>query len=325
MPKLIIGTRASQLALWQTNWVAQKLTALNPGIEIVVQTITTKGDKQTDIPLPQIGDKGMFTREIEAALLAGQIHLAVHSLKDLPTEPTPNVIASGAKQSPTRDLEIASSHKPLLATTNGLTLAAITEREDARDVLISRLRLGLERLPQDARVGTSSLRRAAQLRAHRPDLQIVNLRGNVETRLRKAETDEYDAIVLAAAGVLRLGYADHITEYLTLDVMLPAPGQGALAAQARADDVATLALVRPLDHAPTRVATTAERAFLRALGGGCQVPIAAYGEVEGETLRLRGLIADVDGVRVVRDEVSGDVEKAEEVGERLALALKRET
>ena len=296
MPKLIIGTRASELALWQTNWVAQELTALNPGIEIVVQTITTKGDKQTAIPLPQIGDKGLFTHEIEAALLARQIHLAVHSLKDLPTE-----------------------------LPRGLTLGAITEREDARDVLVSRLKLGLDHLPRDARVGTSSLRRAAQLRAHRPDLQIVNLRGNVDTRLRKSASDEYDAIVLAAAGVLRLGYADHIIEYLSLEVMLPAPGQGALAVQARADDAATLELLNPLDHTPTRAATMAERAFLRALGSGCAQPIAAYGEVNGETLRLRGLIASADGARVVRGEVSGKAEKAEEIGERLALALKRET
>ena len=296
MPKLIIGTRASQLALWQTNWVAQKLTALNPGIEIVVQTITTKGDTQTDTPLPQIGDKGLFTREIEAALLARQIHLAVHSLKDLPTE-----------------------------LPRGLSLGAITEREDARDVLVSRLRLGLGQLSQGTRIGTSSLRRTAQLRAHRPDLQIVHLRGNVDTRLRKSESDAYDAIVLAAAGVLRLGQAHRITEYLSLEVMLPAPGQGALAVQARTDDAATLELLKPLDHAPTRGATTSERAFLRALGGGCQVPIAAYGEVKRNTLRLRGLIADVDGTRVIRGEVSGDVEKAEEVGEQLALALKRET
>jgi hydroxymethylbilane synthase len=286
--RIVIGTRASQLALWQTNWVAQKLTALSPEVEIIVQTITTKGDTQTDALLPQIGDKGLFTREIEAALLAGQIHLAVHSLKDLPTETTARVIPSGAKQSPSRDLEIASSRKPLLVMTSRLILAAISEREDARDVLVSHLKVGLDHLPHGARVGTSSLRRAAQLRAYRPDLQIVNLRGNVDTRLRKAGTEECDAIVLAAAGILRLGYADRITEYLSLDVMLPAVGQGALAVQARANDAATLELLKPLDHAPTRAAATAERAFLRALGGGCQVPIAAYGETRGSTLHLRG-------------------------------------
>ena len=237
MTKLVIGTRASQLALWQTNWVAQKLTALNPGIEIVIQTITTEGDTQTDPPLPEFGDKGLFTRKIEAALLAGQIHIAVHSLKDLPTDPPLSTTGEGKG--------------------GGLTLPAITEREDARDVLVSRLKIGLDQLPRGARVGTSSLRRAAQLRARRPDLQIVNLRGNVDTRLRKATAEEYDAIVLAAAGVLRLGQAHRITEYLPLDIMLPAPGQGALAVQARVDDKATCALLKPLDHALTRAATTA--------------------------------------------------------------------
>jgi hydroxymethylbilane synthase len=304
MPKLIIGTRASKLALWQTNWVAQKLTALNPGIEIAIQTITTKGDTQTDIPLPRIGDKELFTREIEAALLAGRIHLAVHSLKDLPTDPSRSTTGEGKG--------------------GGLTLAAITEREDARDVLVSRLKLGLGHLPRGARVGTSSLRRAAQLRAHRLDLQIVNLRGNVDTRLRKATAEEYDAIVLAAAGVLRLGQAHRITEYLPLDIMLPAPGQGALAVQARVDDKVTCALLKPLDHALTRAATTAERAFLRALGGGCQVPIAACAEVCGNVLHLRGLVAIVDGTRVRRGEVSGETEKAEELGKSLALSLNRE-
>ena len=299
--KLIIGTRASQLALWQTNWVAQKLAALNPGIEIVIQTITTEGDTQTDTPLPKFGNKGLFTCEIEAALLAGQIDVAVHSLKDLPTDPPLSTTGEGKG--------------------GGLTLAAITEREDVRDVLVSRLKIGLDQLPRGARVGTSSLRRTAQLRAHRLDLQIVNLRGNVDTRLSKADTAEYDAVVLAAAGVLRLGHAARITEYLPLDVMLPAVGQGALAVQARADDAATCELLALLDHAPTRAATTAERAFLRALGGGCQVPIAAYGEVDGTALRLRGLIARADGTRVIRGEMSGDMTQAEELGEKLASQL----
>jgi len=324
LTRLIIGTRASQLALWQTNWVARQLRAHHPQIEIVIRTITTKGDTQTETPLPQIGDKGLFTREIEAALVAGEIHCAVHSLKDLPTEPA-GVIASGAKQSPILSTEIASSRKPLLAMTHSLTLAAIPERADARDVLISRLNLGLDRLPHSARIGTSSLRRAAQLRTHRPDLQIVNLRGNVDTRLRKSASAEYDAIVLAAAGIARLGLADRITEFLSFDVMLPAPGQGALAVQTRADDAATLQLLAPLDHTPTRAATTAERAFLRALGGGCQVPIAAYAESRDGVLHLRGLIASADGTRIVRGETRGNIAQAEAVGEKLAAMLKRET
>lgn len=327
--KVIIGTRGSALALWQANWVAQQLRAHHPHIEIIIRTITTKGDKHTDTPLQQIGDKGLFTREIEAALIGGEIHCAVHSLKDLPIS---DVIASEAKQSPMLNTEIASSRSfdfallhsgSLLAMTDGLILAAITERADARDVLISRHNIGLDRLPRGARIGTSSLRRAAQLRAYRPDLQIVNLRGNVDTRLRKASSDEYDAIVLAAAGVLRLGHAERITEFLPFEVMLPAPGQGALAIQVRADDATTRALLAPLDHAPTRVATTAERAFLRALGGGCQVPVAAYGEVNGETLHLRGLIASEDGTHVKRGEVRGAMTQAEALGEKLATMLKQ--
>ncbi len=323
--RVVIGTRASRLALWQTNWVAQQLRALHPHIEIVIRTITTRGDTHTDAPLPQIGDKGLFTREIEAALVAGEIHCAVHSFKDLPTDSIVIASREAAKQSPNRESEIASSRQPLFAMTHPLIVAAITEREDARDVLISRLNLSLDHLPRGARIGTSSLRRAAQLRARRPDLRIVNLRGNVDTRLRKAETEEYDAIVLAAAGVLRLGFANRITEFLPFDVMLPAPGQGALAVQARADDAATLALIAPLDHAPTRAATTAERAFLRALGGGCQVPVAAYGEVYGNTLHLRGLVASEDGTRVVRGQVRGAVEQAEALGEELARMLRSET
>lgn len=276
--------------------MAQQLRAHHPHIEIIIRTITTKGDTRTDTPLPQIGAKGLFTREIEAALIAGEIHCAVHSLKDLPTE------------------------SPTLPS---LTLAAITERADARDVLISRHNVGLDHLPRGARIGTSSLRRAAQLRAYRPDLQIVNLRGNVDTRLRKASSDEYDAIVLAAAGVLRLGYAERITEFLSFDVMLPAPGQGALALQVRADDATTRAFLAPLDHAPTCAATTAERTFLRALGGGCQVPVAAYGEVNGDTLRLRGLIASEEGAQVKRSEVRGAVTQAEALGNKLAMMLKQ--
>ncbi len=295
--RIILGTRASQLALWQTQWVAQRLAALNPEIEIVLQTITTQGDRITDTPLPQIGDKGLFTREIENAVIERRIDAAVHSLKDLPT-----------------DLPA------------GLTLAAICERADARDVLVSRLGVGLDDLPRGARIGTSSLRRAAQLRAHRPAFQIVNLRGNVDTRLRKAGTDEYDAIVLAAAGVIRLGRADRITEYLSFDVMLPAPGQGALAVETRANDSDTRVLFDSLDHAPTRAATFAERAFLNTFGVGCQMPIAAYGEVNGNTLRLRGLIASEDGARIVRDEITGELAQADILGKQLARKLqKRQT
>lgn len=292
MSRIIIGTRASKLALWQAEWVAARLRSLQPGLDVAIQCIATKGDVVSNVPLPEIGDKGLFTREIEAALRANEIQLAVHSLKDLPTEMPP-----------------------------GLTISAITEREDVRDILISRLGPGLSDLPPRARLGTSSTRRAAQILAYRPDLQIVNLRGNVDTRLRKAVTGEYDAIVIAAAGLLRLGLTDRITEYLSLDVMLPAVGQGALAVQAREDDTRTLHLLAGLDHAPTRVATTAERAFLRRMGGGCHVPIAAYGEASGDALRLRGLVATPDGARVVRGQVTDQMIHAEAIGEELATRL----
>ncbi len=292
LPKLILGTRGSQLARWQTSWVADQLRAHAPDLEIVIETITTQGDRVLDAPLSQIGDKGLFTREIETALIDHRIDAAVHSLKDLPT-----------------------------ALPAGLSLAAICERADVRDALVSRLGIGLEKLPRGARIGTSSLRRAAQLRAHRPDLNIVNIRGNVDTRLRKSLTDEYDAIVLAVAGLVRLGFADRITEYLSLDVMLPAPGQGALAIETRADDAHTHALVAQLDHVPTRAATNAERAFLRALGGGCQMPVAAYGKVDADTLHLRGLIASEDGTRISRGELIGNVTDAESLGEKLVRKL----
>lgn len=287
-----MGTRGSALARWQTDWVVTRLKALVPDREFVVQVIKTVGDAVTDRPLAQIGGRGVFTKEIETALLAGEIDLAVHSLKDLPTE-----------------------------LPAGLTIGAITERGEVRDALVSRLGCGWRDLPPGARVGTSSLRRAAQLRAGRPDLQIVDLRGNVDTRLRKAMTDAYDAIVLAAAGLIRLGLSDRITEYLPLAVMLPAVGQGALAVEVRASDREIGGLVLRLDHAPTRAATTAERAFLRALGGGCQVPVAAYGEVSGGTLHLRGLIASPDGRRVIRGETTGEARQAVPVGSELAGRL----
>lgn len=292
MSRIILGTRGSQLARWQTSWVAEQLRARAPNIEIVIETIATQGDRVLDTPLSQVNDKGVFTREIETALIERRIDAAIHALKDLPTD-----------------------------LPDGLTLAAIGEREDVRDALVSRLNLGLEVLPHGARVGTSSLRRAAQLRAHRPDLNIVDIRGNVDTRLRKSLTDEYDAIVVAVAGLVRLGFVGRIAEYLSLDVMLPAPGQGALAVETRADDAHTRALVALLDHTPTHAATNAERAFLRALGGGCRTPIAAYAQVNGDALRLRGLIANEDGTNVRRGVVNGDARDAESLGEKLAHEL----
>ncbi len=287
--KIVVGTRGSTLAQWQTNYVIAALKHIAPDLQIEARIIKTEGDKDQVRPLAELGGLGVFTKEIENALLTHEIDLAVHSLKDLPTE-----------------------------TTSGLTIAAIPEREDARDCIVSRHRVGLQQLPRSARIGTSSARRTAQVLALRPDAQIVPLRGNVDTRLRKAQSEEYDAVVLAAAGIIRLGRASEITEYLPLDTFLPDPGQGALAIEIRSDDGILAELVSPLDHAPTRAAVTAERAFLRTLGGGCRMPIGAYAEMRGNELHLRGIVASDDGKRISRGEVSGDAMRAEELGAALA-------
>lgn len=295
MKTLVIGTRASKLALQQTHWVARRIGELAPEVSLEVRTIVTHGDVDADTPLPALGGKGAFTQEIEAALLQGRIQMAVHSLKDLPTE-----------------------------LPAGLVIGATPERGDARDALISREGRALAELPAGAVVGTSSLRRSAQLLALRPDLRIAPLRGNVDTRLRKLGEGMYDAIVLAVAGLARLGLAGRITEHLAPEVMLPAPGQGALAVEARADDGETLALLAAaLEHPATRAAVTAERALLTALGGGCHLPIAAYGEVAPGTgvLRLRGLIAAADGRRSVRGEIGGPAADAARLGAALAEEL----
>src|SRR6266446_9311311 len=244
MPKLRIGSRGSQLALWQANHISALLRAR--GHEVEIEIIHTTGDKITDVALAMVGTKGMFTKEIEEALAAGRVDLAVHSLKDLPTELPP-----------------------------GFEIAAITKREDPRDALCSRFYSKVEDLPQGARVGTSSLRRQAQLKAIRPDLEIYPLRGNVDTRLRKLESGDYDAIILAAAGLNRLGKAQLVRQVIPAEVMTPAAGQGALAIEIRNGDAATRAAVAFLDDAATRATTTCERALLSKLGGGCQVPIGA--------------------------------------------------
>ncbi len=278
MPRtLTIGTRGSALARWQTEWARAALAAAWPGLSITLHPFTTSGDRQLDQPLPAIGGKGVFTEELEVALLAGEIDLAVHSLKDLPVAAAP-----------------------------GLVLGAIGPRADARDVFIARGGGTLAHLPRGARVGTSSLRRAAQLLAARPDLTLLSLRGNVDSRVRKALSGDYDAIVLAAAGLQRLGLDEAASEYLSFETMLPAPGQGAIAVQCRAEDAELLNWLRPLDDAHTRAAVTAERAFLSGLGGGCSAPIAAYATAGPEqTLSITGLVATVDGRRVIRLAASG--------------------
>lgn len=289
---LVAGTRGSALARWQTEFVIAALQNIAPARRIELRVISTAGDRDKSTPLAELGALGVFTTELENALRKGEIDFAVHSLKDLPTD-----------------------------LADDLPLAAILERADARDVLVSRHGVGLSELETGARVGTSSARRAAQLLALRPDLTIVPLRGNVDTRLKKAASGEYDAVVLAAAGVLRLGRADAITAYLTIEQMLPDPGQGALAVQVRTEDDETCALIAQLDHAPTRRAVTAERAFLQALGGGCRMPMAAYAQLENNLLYVRGMVASTDGKQLVRRELRGAPENASALGIALAQEI----
>jgi hydroxymethylbilane synthase len=293
--KLVIGTRGSQLALWQANWVKSRLEQAHLGLSVELRTISTKGDRVLDVSLPKLGEqgKGLFTKELEDGLYGNEIDLAVHSLKDLPTELPTN-----------------------------LQIGAVCEREDVRDALVARPDItGLNNLPQKAIVGTSSLRRSAQLRAARPDFMMEAVRGNVETRLRKLDAGNYDAIVLAAAGLIRLGYLSRITEFLDADFMLSAVGQGALAIETRSDDERVNDLVSVLDHKPTRLACCAERAFLKGLGGGCLVPIAALGIINDGNLKLAGLVADVDGSRILRGSTTGAEKEAETIGEKLAEDL----
>ena len=288
--QLRIGTRASQLALWQANWVKSELEQRYPDLEVSLVKIKTTGDKILDVPLARVGGKGLFTKEIEEAMLAGEIEVAVHSMKDVPT-----------------------------FFPAGLGLRCITRREDPRDIVI--LRPGVsswQELPIGGRVGTSSLRRKAMLLHTRPDLQMLDIRGNVETRIRKLTEDNLDAVVLAAAGMHRLGFAARISEYLSVEVSLPAIGQGALGLETRRDDAATNALIDFFNHPETAHAVIAERALLARLEGGCQVPIAAYGTVGGETLTLTGLVASVDGRQVLKKRIHGPVTEAERLGTSLA-------
>jgi hydroxymethylbilane synthase len=280
---LVIASRGSQLALWQARWVAAQLTAA--GHPCRIEIVKTTGDKITDVPLAKVGTKGLFTKEIEEALLDGRADLAVHSLKDLPTE-----------------------------LPEGLVLAAVPEREDPRDAVVGRK---LADLPRGAKVGTSSLRRAAQLRQLRPDLQVESVRGNLDTRLRKLDEGQYDAILLAAAGLKRLGWGDRIAEILPPEQMCPAVGQGALAIETRAG----FEKVAMLDHADTHTAVVAERGVLAALGGGCQVPIGAYATVAQGRVRVLAIVAAPDGTQIIRAEGEGEAADAAEIGARLAADL----
>jgi hydroxymethylbilane synthase len=287
--KLTFATRPSALARWQTQWVINALQTVHPNLECEEKIITTQGDKILDKPLPEIGGKGLFTQELESELLNGDVHCAVHSLKDLPVE-----------------------------NPAGLTVGCIPTRAEVRDALVSREGYTLATLPNGASIGTSSLRRAAQILSLRPDLRIQSLRGNVDTRLRKALDGQYDAIILAGAGLTRLGLDSHVTEWLSLDVMLPAPGQGALAIQCRTDDEVTLTLLSKLEDQATRKAVTAERAFLQGLGGGCAVPVAAYAVTSNQSsvISLIGLVISEDGKKIVK--VTGEGIDALSLGKSLA-------
>jgi hydroxymethylbilane synthase len=288
MARLTIGSRGSQLARWQAEHIAAQLRAR--GHQVEIEIITTTGDRVLDVPLAQVGTKGMFTKEIEDALRERRVDLAVHSLKDLPTQ-----------------------------LPEGFAIGAVTEREDPRDAMVSPRFGGLQALPRGARVGTSSLRRQAQLKAWRSDLELLPLRGNVDTRLRKLQERQYDAVILAAAGLRRLGRMEAVREIVPPEMLCPAVGQGALAVEVRADDAQTRELVTFLDHAPTRAATDCERALLRALGGGCQVPVGGLAVPRGNELDFIAVVARPDGSKVLREAATGA--EPEALGRSVAEAL----
>jgi hydroxymethylbilane synthase len=292
MQVLRLGTRGSRLALWQAEYVARALSSQLTGVQIEIVTIKTKGDKILDVPLSKIGDKGLFTREIENELLAGKIDLAVHSMKDLPS---------------------------LMG--EGLCLGAVLARENPQDVLISAHDYCLKTLPQGAVIGTSSLRRIAQLKSLRPDLKLVDMRGNVETRIRKMEEQGLDGIILAYAGVKRLGFEHCISEIIAVEEILPAVGQGAIAIELRAGDLKTARLIEAINDLPTWLETTAERAFLARLEGGCQVPIACLAKTVAQHLKIHGLIASLDGSKVYQASIECDFSDIESSGQQLAEQL----
>jgi hydroxymethylbilane synthase len=294
MFKLRLGTRGSRLALWQAHHVAWSLGQIDPDLEVEIKVIKTQGDRILDVALSKIGDKGLFTKEIENELLSGDIDLAVHSMKDLPTVLPP-----------------------------GLMVGAVLQRENPQDVLISPRGYNLYGLPPGGRVGTSSLRRVAQLKAVRPDLKTLDLRGNLETRLKKMEEQGLDGIILAFAGVKRLGFEALITDMIDPELVVPAVSQGAIVVETRAADRGILETLSPINHRPSYFATQAERALLRELEGGCQVPIGALARVRGQSLHLQAMVATLDGQKILRDSAEGEFEKASDIGRALAEKLLR--
>lgn len=287
--EIVVGSRQSRLAMWQAGWVVNRLKQSCPGFSYRIVGIRTKGDNILDTALAKIGDKGLFTKELEMAILRGEIDMAVHSMKDLPTE-----------------------------LPDGLLIGAICEREFPGDVLISRDGRKLEELRPGALIGTSSLRRCAQLLNFRKDLKMVTLRGNINTRLRKLDEDQFDATVLAFAGVRRMGWGYRIAQVIPFDICLPAVGQGSIGVEVRSDDKKILELVTNIDHFESRAAISAERAFMKSLEGGCQIPIGALGAVDNRRLRLEGVVASLNGERLVRASMTGDVAEAAETGIKLA-------
>jgi hydroxymethylbilane synthase len=290
--KIVIGTRGSQLALWQAYFVRDALSRIAPDTVVELKTIKTEGDRDTNGPVAQLSGKGVFIKEIEDALLAGEVDMAVHSMKDVPTQ-----------------------------IPEGLTIAAVCEREDVRDAVLCRHGKTLSNLPAGARIGTSSLRRQAQLKHYRPDLEIAMLRGNLDTRVRKLDEGLYDAILLARAGLVRLGWASRITETLSTDIALPAVAQGAVGVECRRGDEKIVALLGKLNHPITRAAIDAERALLSEMEGGCQVPIGAWARLEGGKFVLEACVLSLDGAICLRDRMEGSVSDAASLGKLLAARL----
>ena len=292
MNKIRIGTRKSKLALWQANFIADQLKKFYPSLEIELVHITTKGDKILDSPLSKIGGKGLFTNEIENQLIDGKIDLAVHSLKDIPAQ-----------------------------LKNNFTIAAISKREIPFDAFVSNDYKNFSDLPLNAKIGTSSLRRRAQILAIRSDLKIFDLRGNVDTRLKKLDDKNFDAIILAAAGLKRLGYEERIKEIISPSIILPAVGQGALAIETLADRSDVIDLLKILDDFETHIAVSAERSFLKVVDGGCQVPIGVYAEIFDKKITINAIISSLDGKNIFRDKISGSIADAKILGESLANNL----
>ena len=290
--ELVIGTRGSKLALWQSEYIKARLEEIT-GLPVSLKVIKTTGDKILDVPLAKVGGKGLFTKELEVELLAGTVDLCVHSMKDVPTE-----------------------------LPDGCIIAAMPERVDPRDVLVSGAGYDLDTLPQGAKLGTSSLRRRSQVAHLRPDLEIVDVRGNLDTRMRKAEDGELDAVILASAGITRMGWAERITSYVPVTQMVPAVGQGAIGIEIREDDEYMLRIMEKIGHPETMECVTAERVVMRKLEGGCQVPIGAYARYEDGTLTMDAMVGSVDGERIIRHQMCGDAGEPEALGEAMVEVLR---